>query len=131
MCRSNVIMINGSVWVARFGAVICGISFCSFSLYVYCSSRSYPYCFQGGHREFWCILKREPQVHQSDATLVCRTSSLSRLLPSVSVSCNVQRGAGDIITLCLFSGPFCDRIWVVVDCKMISGTEAALCRRCI
>lgn len=53
------------------------------------------------------------------------------LLPSASVSCDVQRGAGDIITLCLFSGPFCDGARAVVDCKMISGTEAALCRRCI
>jgi hypothetical protein len=29
-CRFNVIMSNGSVWVARFGAVFCGISVCSF-----------------------------------------------------------------------------------------------------
>ncbi|KAB8269851.1 hypothetical protein BDV30DRAFT_177981 [Aspergillus minisclerotigenes] len=60
-------MINGSVWVARFGAVICGICLFVFFLslcllFVMIISLL---CSVGGCREFWCIWKREPQVYQS------------------------------------------------------------------
>ena len=112
-CRSNVIMINGSVWEARFGAVICGIiSFCLFSflsvirhdhiLSVFWED-AVNYGVYGG------VSRRS--TSRFNATLVCRAASLSLLLPSASVSCDVQRGAGDIITLCLFLGPCCDCTW--------------------
>lgn len=52
-CRSNVIMINGSVWVARFGAVIWWYSYLIFfplTCYDLILAGS-----MGGGREFWCI----------------------------------------------------------------------------
>ncbi|KAE8372871.1 hypothetical protein BDV26DRAFT_273214 [Aspergillus bertholletiae] len=73
-----------------------------------------------------------PPSNWFNVVLVCRTASLFLLFPSASVSCNVQRGAGDIMLSCVISrAPSTIVPGAVVDCKMISGTKAALCRRCI
>ncbi|KAE8353529.1 hypothetical protein BDV28DRAFT_105222 [Aspergillus coremiiformis] len=113
-CRSNVIMINGSVWVARLGRLPVVFMFGSIFFF------PFPFSIITRHDHIFAVTWEDAvnygvygrgsrrSTGRFDATLVCRSALPFLILCSASVSCYFQRGAGDIITLCLFSRPFCN-----------------------
>ncbi|KAB8237763.1 uncharacterized protein BDW43DRAFT_182709 [Aspergillus alliaceus] len=116
-------MINGSVWVARFGAVIWWYSYLIFfplTCYDLILAGS-----MGGGVDSGVYESRS--TGRSDATLLADPHCYFFVLVFHAI---FQQGAGDIIIYPMsFSRAPLSAITPTT--KMVSGTKAASCRRCI